>query len=115
MTVVCPHCVVRGRPGASWRATGLFNANRRGLRRAELRCLDPACGRAFSSGQAAALLAGEAAAMDPELQPTVLPLGTYVPQPTLPLERSRRPDFVHAGDLARAVRMRDFKRRASGE
>lgn len=51
--VECPKCF-----RARWHATGRFNVNRHGLKRAE--CVCEVCGYAFSSGRPEAIAAGEA-------------------------------------------------------
>lgn len=118
MKVECPRANTHPTGSASrWTATGEFNESRRGLRRAELRC--EVCGYYWSSGLPEAIAAGENAASDPELQPApALPPGVYVPQPSLPMQKTRGEDFVTPKQLAQAVQyshLLDVKRRASGD
>lgn len=94
-----------------WHATGAFNQNRHGLRRAE--CVCECCGYAFSSGRPEAIAAALAVRGVVEKEPEAGDL--RVPQPTLPhSRRSDRPaDFVTTGELARRA-IGDYKRRQSG-
>ena len=81
-----------------WHATGRFNHNRHGIRRAELIC--DLCGYAFSSGREDAIQAGEAAAAarpEPE-----------VSQPAVRLQG--RQDMAGVGSLAT-----DWKAKQAGE
>jgi hypothetical protein len=118
--ISCPRDYTH-RPGADsrWTATGRFNVNRHGHRRAELRCLSPGCNTFWSSTRQEALAAGEAIAADPEMAPGTneLPASVRVPQPTLPMQMTRGGDFVSAQQLARATqfeRFLDSKRRTAG-
>lgn len=98
--VECPKCWK-----ARWHATGRFNENRHGLRRAE--CICDSCGYAFSSGRPEAIAAGEAviAASGPEAE--WLPPLVQVPVPTLPHTSIRQP--VQVGSLAK-----DWKQKQLG-
>jgi hypothetical protein len=53
-------CYVAQKPGQPWKATGRFNENHRGLRRAEVQC--ETCGYVWSTGLPDAIEAGEAVA-----------------------------------------------------
>lgn len=97
----CPKCA-----RAKWHATGHFNVNRHGLRRAALVC--DACGYAFSSGRQDAIAAGEALGGVVEVEPAVR---SVVPAPTLPGTRIRQTvgGLSPVGTLAH-----DWKTRQSG-
>lgn len=118
MKVECPRTSSH-RDGSRprWIATGEFNTNGRGLRRAVLRCLVPGCGYYWSSGLPEAIAAGERLAADPETAPSE-PCPVPVPQPTLPMSTTRGGDFVTPKQLAQSVHynhVMDAKRRASGD
>lgn len=97
--VDCPRCF-RSR----WHATGAFNVNRHGLKRAE--CICDSCGYAFSSGRPEALEKATAARGPEDTQP-VEPPPIAVPQPSLPHARvlQQKGDFAAVGSL-----VKDFKR-----
>jgi hypothetical protein len=95
--VECPKCW-RSR----WSATGRFNENRHGLKRAE--CVCASCGYVFSSGRPEAIAAGEAVSRAPVVE-------TPLQQPSLPHSKVTQPSgFTKVGTLAK-----DFKRRQAGE
>lgn len=96
----CPKCA-----RAKWHATGRFNVNRHGLRRAALVC--DHCGYAFSSGRQDAIAAGEALGGVVEVEPDVR---SIIPAPTLPGTRIRQPGLLPVGAL-----VNDWKVRQSGE
>lgn len=104
VAVECPRCFK-----ARWHATGAFNVNRHGLKRAE--CVCESCGYAFSSGRPAALEAA-AAVRGPEDTPPVEPPPIAVPQPSLPHARvlQQPREFTTVGAL-----VRDFKQLQTGE
>lgn len=122
MKVECPRSNTHPSGAAPrWQATGEFNTNARGLRRAVLRCLVERCGCFWSSALPDAIAAGQAAAADPEnaAGETALPAGVCVPQPSLPMPMTRGGDFVSAKQLTRSVQYQSFlarvRARAAGE
>lgn len=84
---------------SKWKATGRFNTNRHGIRRAELIC--DMCGYAFSSGKPDAIQAGEAAT-------ATLPVPKPMQQPAVRLQG--RQDMAGVGSLAT-----DWKAKQAGE
>lgn len=86
---------------SKWRATGRFNENRFGRRRAELIC--EACGYSFSSGKPDAIAAGEQAQAQGGYQP---------PQPveSQPVVYRQPADLASVSGLAN-----DWKSRQAGE
>lgn len=102
--VDCPRCYK-----SRWHATGAFNVNRHGLKRAE--CVCESCSYVFSSGRPEALEAA-AAARGPEDEAPFEPPPIAVPQPSLPHARvlQRPREFTAVGSLAR-----DFKKLQAGE
>jgi len=95
-----------------YEATGVFNVNRFGMRRAEVRCQD--CGYVWPCGLSGALAAGEvAAALLPPPHPGI-------PQtfPEMIEERpiARKQDTVTTEDLERRRRRKlDWKARAASQ
>lgn len=101
VSVDCPKCLK-----SRWHATGRFNHNRHGLRRAE--CVCEFCGYAFSSGRPIAIEAGERIVAENGGTAPVDPPLVRVPQPTLPHTSIPRA-LASVGSLAK-----DWKQKQSG-
>ena len=121
MTAACPRCVIYGRPGKRWHATGRFVTKvKLGLAfiAAELACDAPECrGRTWTTGIHEAVDAGQRVRQErgepayalndpPEPSPAA-----GEPEPTLPHSRVRQPSgLTGVSKLAR-----DFRRLQSGD
>lgn len=107
-TTDCYKCL-----SSKWRATGRFNENRFGRRRAELVC--ETCGYAFSSGKPDGIEAGELAKAsgvnDTEM-------AAVIPQRTIPGTRVQQPigepEMTRVGSLGKALD-RDWKSAQAGD
>lgn len=115
ITAACPRCVVNGRPGLRWQATGRFNTSRRNIPRAHLVC--STCQYGWSSGCMDAIEAGAWAWLanfgDDAVEP-VTPI--VVPQPSLvgmQIAPTAQP-FVTPRNFAQKFAV-DVKARAAGE
>jgi hypothetical protein len=117
MKPLCPRCIVSGRPGTSWKATGRFSVSRHGRRQAQLQCEDARCScYTWMCGLSEAIDAANAERGETD-EP--LPIDSPAPQPSLPATRvpptsqptvQRPKAFTTVGELAQ-----DFKSRQSGE
>lgn len=120
MSAACPRCVIYGRPGTSWHATGRFVTKAKGgspFLAAELACDTAACrGRTWMSGSRDAVEAGQRlreARGDPAYVLNDPPecRSAAEPQPSLPHSRVPQPSgLTRIGQLAT-----DFRRRQSGD
>lgn len=102
--VYCPRCFKEGR----WHATGRFNENRHGRRRAELVC--DGCHYAFSSGRPEAVTEGDRVRGDVPSVDAPAEVRSVIPQVSLPGTRPRQNDFSAVGSLAA-----DWKVRQAGD
>lgn len=94
---------------SKWKATGRFDFNRNGRRRALLIC--EACGYAFSSGKPDAIAAAEAVA-DPDAD-----MSAVIPQRSLPHTRIPQQgdhEMTRVGSMAVALD-RDWKAKQAGD
>lgn len=121
MSPACPRCVIYGRPGARWHATGRFITKikfGRAFIAAELACDSPECrGRTWTTGLPYAIDAGQRVRTDRGDPPYALndpsdpQPGTTQEQPPLPHSRVHQPSgLTGVGRMAQ-----DFRRRQSGD
>lgn len=124
IAAACPRCVVYGRAGTKWHATGRFITRvtiGRAFIAAELACDTLPChGRMWTTGCRDAVEAGqrvraergeppyELGGIDPRTE--AASTSSPAPQPSLPHSRVRQDDFTGAGALAA-----DWKQRQGGD
>lgn len=120
MNAACPRCVIYGRPGVNWHATGRFVTKVKGgssFIAAELACDTAEChGRTWTTGTADAIDAGQrlrAERGDPAYVLNQLPEATPAAgqQQALPHSRVHQP----SGLTGVSQMARDYRRRQSGD